>query len=359
MAKIWQLNDKLTLFGAETKQFDINFVSNNQSFKSMYFTVGAGPYMSYLTDTTDEWSGVIVYSTHSDWEDYEETDTSAYKTVTFETAPSGDLLAWLQANAVAQDQPAVTTTRVLYKGKKELTMAQFEALASLDDAVDYDITDFPNGGITNAQMTAALGYSRLFGDGDVFVCLDNGTYTKGHTYQVKVTDGVKSWEDITISEKGNIKTAVYDNTTLADHISEILGYVNTENGGNLISIKAKIGETAITGSRKVVTTTASGTISVESGEGTIINAGEMIMLTPGAIRNGATGGKKITFVCANDTDNHSNTNVDISNLESTNKAVLSGIEFGYLNDNIVQIYYQNINILDAQLEHLVIDYFTI
>lgn len=91
----------------------------------------------------------------------------------------------------------MATTRVFYKGKKELTMAQFEALTSLDDAVDYNITDFPNGGITNAQMTAALGYSRLFRDGDVFVCLDNGTYTKGHTYQVKVTDGVKSWEDIT------------------------------------------------------------------------------------------------------------------------------------------------------------------
>lgn len=91
----------------------------------------------------------------------------------------------------------MATTRVFYKGKKELTMAQFEALTSLDDAVDYNITDFPNGGITNEQMTAALGYSRLFVDGDVFVCSDSGTYTKGHTYQVKVTNGVKSWEDIT------------------------------------------------------------------------------------------------------------------------------------------------------------------
>ena len=91
----------------------------------------------------------------------------------------------------------MATTRVFYKGKKELTMAQFEALASLDDAIDYDIIDFPNGGITNAQMTAALGYSRLFEDGEIYVCSDNGTYTKGHTYQVKVTGGVKSWEDIT------------------------------------------------------------------------------------------------------------------------------------------------------------------
>lgn len=96
----------------------------------------------------------------------------------------------------------MATTRVFYKGKKELTMAQFEALTSLDDAVDYNITDFPNGGITNAQMTAALGYSRLFGDGEIYVCSDNGTYTKGHTYQVKVTNGVKSWEDITPASGG-------------------------------------------------------------------------------------------------------------------------------------------------------------
>lgn len=110
-----------------------------------------------------------------------------------------------------QVQPTVTTTRVLYKGKKELTMAQFEALTTLDDAIDYDITDFPNGGITNAQMTAALGYSRLFEDGEIYVCSDNGTYTKGHTYQVKVTSGVKSWEDIT----GGIK--IYTITENLNH----------------------------------------------------------------------------------------------------------------------------------------------
>lgn len=196
MAKIWQLNDTLTLFGMETKQFDINFISNNQSFKAIYFTLGASPIMRYLTDG-DTQSGITPYSENFKWMGEDDTDHSAYRTITFETEPSGDLLAWLQANAVAQDQPAVTTTRVLYKGKKELTMAQFEALSSLDDAIDYDITDFPNDGITNAQMTAALGYSRLFEDGEIYVCSDNGTYTKGNWYQIKVEGGVKSWEDIT------------------------------------------------------------------------------------------------------------------------------------------------------------------
>lgn len=230
MAKIWQLNDTLTLFGMETKQFDINFISNNQSFKAIYFTLGADPYMRYLTDV-DTKSGITPYSENFKWMGYDETDHSAYRTVSFETEPEGELLTWLQANAVAQVQPTVTTTRVLYKGKKELTMAQFEALASLDDAVDYDITDFPNGGITNAQMTAALGYSRLFEDGEIYVCSDNGTYTKGHTYQVKVMSGVKSWEDITDGIKiytvtdtlntGGIKTGTFteeqmNNIKLAD-----------------------------------------------------------------------------------------------------------------------------------------------
>ena len=201
MAKIWQLNDTLTLFGMETKQFDINFISNNQSFKAIYFALGADPYMKYLTNV-DTTFGFTPYSENFKWMGYDETDHSAYRTVSFETEPEGELLTWLQANAVAQDQPTVTTTRVLYKGKKELTMAQFEALASLDDAVDYDITDFPNTAITNAQMTAALGYSRLFNAGEVFVCADDGAYTKGHTYQVKVDGDVKSWTDITPTTGG-------------------------------------------------------------------------------------------------------------------------------------------------------------
>ena len=127
-----------------------------------------------------------------------------------------DELTTPEANALfttspIQVQPTVTTTRVLYKGKKELTMAQFEALTNLDDAVDYDITDFPNGGITNAQMTAALGYSRLFEDGEIYVCSDNGTYTKGNWYQIKVEGGVKSWEDITKGLK------IYPVTDILNH----------------------------------------------------------------------------------------------------------------------------------------------
>ena len=101
-ALTWQLNDRLTLFGEETKVFDINFISNNQSFKAICFTLSADPIMYYLTDAADMGSGITLYSENFKWMGHDETDHSAYRTITFETAPSGDLLAWLQANATPQ-----------------------------------------------------------------------------------------------------------------------------------------------------------------------------------------------------------------------------------------------------------------
>ena len=101
-ALTWQLNDTLTLFGEETKVFDINFTSNNQSFKAMCFTLSADPIMYYLTDASDMGSGITLYSENFKWMGHDETDHSVYRTITFETAPTGDLLAWLQANATPQ-----------------------------------------------------------------------------------------------------------------------------------------------------------------------------------------------------------------------------------------------------------------
>lgn len=91
----------------------------------------------------------------------------------------------------------MATQRVLYKGKRELTMSEYEALATEDSSVDYDITNYPTDGITNSVMTYALTCEKLFPEGTVFTCSDSGTYTKGNTYRIKVTNGVKSWEDIT------------------------------------------------------------------------------------------------------------------------------------------------------------------
>lgn len=154
-----------------------------------------------------------------------------------------------------------------------------------------------------------------------------------------------------------ISTQIYDNTTLASHIDEILGHVNTENSGSLVSISMKL-TNAISGEMKSVTTNLStNTLTNSTSTVNIINAGEAITLTLGAIRNGATSGKKATFICANDTNMCSFANIAISNINDTDTAILSGYEFTYGTNSIIHNFFNNISILNADLEHLVINYY--
>lgn len=92
---------------------------------------------------------------------------------------------------------------VLYGGKDELTMAQYEALETVAENTDFDLTDYPHDGITNIQMTFALTCQRLFPAGTTMTCIDDGSYLKGHIYQIQVDAGVKSWKDISL-ESGTI-----------------------------------------------------------------------------------------------------------------------------------------------------------
>lgn len=75
------------------------------------------------------------------------------------------------------------------KGGHLNTLAQ-ETIVSNDM---YAVDDFPQGGITNAQMTSALTQIGWYKDGDVFLCLDDGTYSQNKFYEYKVTDGTASW----------------------------------------------------------------------------------------------------------------------------------------------------------------------
>lgn len=83
-----------------------------------------------------------------------------------------------------------------YTGKQELTMAQYEALQEIDPNKDYNVIDYPTNSISNEQMTFALTCVRLFNNGTTFTCIDNGSYLQGHTYMLKLENGVKSWVDI-------------------------------------------------------------------------------------------------------------------------------------------------------------------
>lgn len=79
----------------------INFTSNNEAFNKIQIKYNDPPYefyfkITYINSTTS--TNKVVFDGSNAWESYGE----AYRTISFETAPTGDLLAWLQANATPQ-----------------------------------------------------------------------------------------------------------------------------------------------------------------------------------------------------------------------------------------------------------------
>ena len=89
MAETWVLNSTITGNG----EFTADFTSNGKSFSSI--TVS-----SSITTYREKMGGnVIVYARRSGW------SNEAYRTIVFDTAPTGNLLIWLQANGTKQSEP--------------------------------------------------------------------------------------------------------------------------------------------------------------------------------------------------------------------------------------------------------------
>lgn len=87
-ASTYVINDNPTMFGAESKQFDAKFTSNNQSFNSVEFNLGAAPYMKYVGPST-----VTAYGEVEGWLDNE------YKTITLAASPEQEFATWLSNNS--------------------------------------------------------------------------------------------------------------------------------------------------------------------------------------------------------------------------------------------------------------------
>lgn len=97
IGKTWVLNEtSIKSLTSEPTYYYANFTSNGEKFKAFNVDIMAGAViLSYLflnQDASHTQQNVYYYS----W------TNEAYRTVTFDEAPSGDLLAWLQANATPQ-----------------------------------------------------------------------------------------------------------------------------------------------------------------------------------------------------------------------------------------------------------------
>ena len=100
MSETWLLNEQPQWIGISSRDFSIQFTSNNQSFTLFRFNrSGANQYDLQYNDVVvngGTWNNSLNSPNWTGWAN------SAYRTVTFETAPTGDLLTWLQANGTKQ-----------------------------------------------------------------------------------------------------------------------------------------------------------------------------------------------------------------------------------------------------------------
>lgn len=83
---------------------------------------------------------------------------------------------------------------------KQLKTGEMQKLAAqpIQKEIDYEVTDKPEGGITNAQMQAALTTTEGFYQvGSVYTCTDDGEYTKKHLYKFNGAEALLPWEDVT------------------------------------------------------------------------------------------------------------------------------------------------------------------
>ena len=95
MAETWVIKSDASGAFATTQ---ISFTSNGQKFTSIGANYDGGGTFIILRYDNDEIAGVDIMGGGVAYEFYDE----AYRTLTFDTPPTGALLTWLQANAVKQ-----------------------------------------------------------------------------------------------------------------------------------------------------------------------------------------------------------------------------------------------------------------
>lgn len=120
----WVLNYQIEP-GSQSYNFtEISFTSNNQNFDRLYYNRKAfdvGALFYFLSGTEKQ---VYSFNDYSDiWIDGEE-----YRTITFETAPTGDLLTWLEANGTKQGGATLisfTIEGTSYQAEEGMTWQQW------------------------------------------------------------------------------------------------------------------------------------------------------------------------------------------------------------------------------------------
>ena len=186
-----------------------------------------------------------------------------------------------------------------------------------------------------------------------------GTPTNGQVPIIQA--GKLVWGNVSTS--GQIKTVTYDNTTLGDHIADILSRVNVENGGTLLSIGFKTGTASVAASATKTTITNGANPTVATSSEAVLKPATFYSFRSADINK--TGNvTMLTLNGPNGLIGCSSTNIEITSDSSTetptNTCVADGCGQNINADGAVEIItFKGVNLLSIPLEHLVIDYFVV
>ena len=214
MAETWILNESLYLTG--NASYIASFTCNGTVYAGIRTTTSV---VTYLFNTT-QMGGQRVYTRYG-W------DNEAYRTIVFDTSPSGDLLTWLQENGTKQSEPEPTTPKntCLIDG----TVYSIKQGKLLKDGASYTIKKgltLIDGTMYNIVLTEDKKMRTIIITGTLYnkSCVKTSTATYSTTGSFEVEDG----ETITVVAGANRGTylesaGVYLNGTLVAEGQKVIG----------------------------------------------------------------------------------------------------------------------------------------
>lgn len=228
MAETWVLNDTITL---SSHAFSAAFTSNGTEFSSIY-----------MTSTALYYRGTKNIKVYTNWT----WTNSTYRTLVFDTAPTGDLLTWLQANGQKQSdpEPETPTNACLIDG----TVYGIKTGQTLVNGTAQTIYN-------GRTLVAGAGYDIVLSTSGFTVTIEGRGSTQtswvvinGTTYISPTTLTVESGTMITLHTEGNSQTARQETRITIDGVTAVQGttshaasYMYTPTGDITITLSSKAG----------------------------------------------------------------------------------------------------------------------
>lgn len=238
MAETWVLNDVLVITGTVVEYMEIGFTSNAKEWTGISIDSGVVTYVGTI-------DSIEAYQEERPrrWLD------QAYRTITFDTAPTGNLLTWLQANGVKQgkhtNKVVVNDETILDLTQDTVTPATLAKGATAHDKSGAQITgtmeasageDYNIAATTNADGTQNLAITDAAGGGGSGQQLVNLTITVDPTNAPKDRD----WGLFIYSSHGD-SIELNAGNLVSTIPGCIVGGIFVIDGSASVSIKAGIG----------------------------------------------------------------------------------------------------------------------